>query len=95
MNEYKVISRLVKDIEEKFNVLSYAYKDGNEKKTYIYWNVCVDDYDVYTSGEYKEFAKQKHTVLNKLNIRSLFCYRSAFESILVDLAKNDNLIMNI
>lgn len=95
VNEHKFISKLVKDIEDKFSVLAYAYKDGNEPKTHIWWTVCVDNYDLYTSREYKEFTAQKHSIFKKLNIRVVFCYRSAIESILVDLAAQDNLIMNI
>lgn len=94
-NEHKFISKLVKDIEDKFSVLAYAYIDGNEPKTHIWWMVCVDNYSLYTSKEYKEFTEQKRIIFKKLDIKVVFCYRSALESILVDLAAQDNLIMNI
>ena len=70
-------------------------KDGNEPKTHIWWMVCVDNYSLYTSKEYKEFTEQKRIIFKKLDIKVVFCYRSALESILVDLAAKDNLIMNI
>ena len=94
-NEHKFIIKLVKDIEDKFSVLAYAYKDGNEPKTHIWWTVCVDNYSLYTSKEYKEFTSQKYAIFKKLNINVIFAYRNTFESILVKLAEADNLIMNI
>ena len=94
-NERKFISKLVKDIEDKFSVLAYAYIDGNEPKTHVWWTVCVNDYNLYVSTDYKRFAEQKRVVANKLDIKLLFAYRNTLESILVELAEQDNLIMNI
>ena len=94
-NERKFISKLVKDIEDKFSVLAYAYLDGNEPKTHVWWTVCVNDYNLYVSDDYKKFISQKRVVANKLDIKLLFVYRNTFESILVKLAEADNLIMNI
>lgn len=94
-NEHKFISNLVKDIEDKFSVLAYAYLDGNEPKTHVWWTVCVNDYNLYVSNDYKKFIEQKRVVANKLDIKLLFVYRNALESILVELAEQDNLIMNI
>ena len=72
-NEHKFISKLVKDIEDKFSVLAYAYIDGNEPKTHIWWMVCVDNYSLYTSKEYKEFTEQKRIIFKKLDIKVVFC----------------------
>ena len=94
-NEHKFISKLVKDIEDKFSVLAYAYLDGNEPKTHVWWAVCVNDYNFYVSADYKRFIEQKRVVANKLDIKLLFAYRNTLESILVELAEQDNLIMNI
>lgn len=94
-NERKFISKLVKDIEDKFSVLAYAYRDGNYPKTYFWWTVCVNDWNLYVSDEYKGFIAQKNVVANKLNIKLLFAYRNTFESTLVKFAEADNLIMNI
>lgn len=94
-NERKFISKLVKDIEDKFSVLAYAYLDGNEPKTHVWWTVCVNDYNLYVSDDYKKFISQKRVVANKLDIKLLFAYRNTLESILVELAEQDNLIMNI
>ena len=94
-NEHKFISKLVKDIEDKFSVLAYAYLDGNEPKTHVWWTVCVNDYNLYVSDDYKKFISQKRVVANKLDIKLLFAYRNTLESILVELAEQDNLIMNI
>ena len=94
-NERKFINKLVKDIEDKFSVLAYAYLDGNEPKTHVWWTVCVNDYNLYVSTDYKRFAEQKRVVANKLDIKLLFAYRNTLESILVELAEQDNLIMNI
>lgn len=94
-NERKFINKLVKDIEDKFSVLAYAYLDGNEPKTHVWWTVCVNDYNLYVSDNYKKFISQKRVVANKLDIKLLFAYRNTLESILVELAEQDNLIMNI
>lgn len=94
-NERKFISKLVKDVEDKFSVLAYAYLDGNEPKTHVWWTVCVNDYNLYVSDDYKKFISQKRVVANKLDIKLLFAYRNTLESILVELAEQDNLIMNI
>lgn len=94
-NERKFINKLVKDIEDKFSVLAYAYLDGNEPKTHVWWTVCVNDYNLYVSDNYKKFISQKRVVANKLYIKLLFAYRNTLESILVELAEQDNLIMNI
>ena len=94
-NERKFISKLVKDIEDKFSVLAYAYIDGNEPKTHVWWTVCVNDYNLYVSADYKRFIAQKKVISNKLDIKLLFAYRNTLESILVELAEQDNLIMNI
>lgn len=94
-NERKFISKLVKDIEDKFSVLAYAHLDGNEPKTHVWWTVSVNDYNLYFSADYKRFIAQKRIVANKLDIKLLFTYRNTFESTLVKLAEADNLIMNI
>lgn len=94
-NERKFISKLVKDIEDKFSVLVYAYLDGNKPKTHVWWTVCVNDYNLYVGDDYKKFIEQKRAVANKLDIKLLFAYRNTLESILVELAEQDNLIMNI
>lgn len=94
-NERKFISKLVKDIEDKFSVLAYAYRDGNKSKTHVWWTICVNNCDLYFSKEYKEFTSQKYAIFKKLNINVIFAYRNTFESILVKLAEADNLIMNI
>ena len=94
-NERKFINKLVKDIEDKFSVLAYAYLDGNEPKTHVWWTVCVNDYNLYVSDDYKKFISQKRVVANKLDIKLLFAYRNTLESILAELAEQDNLIMNI
>lgn len=94
-NERKFINKLVKEIEDKFSVLAYAYLDGNEPKTHVWWTVCVNDYNLYVSDDYKKFISQKRVVANKLDIKLLFAYRNTLESILVELAEQDNLIMNI
>ena len=94
-NERKFINKLVKDIEDKFSVLAYAYLDGNEPKTHVWWTVCVNDYNLYVGDDYKKFMAQKRVVANKLDIKLLFAYRNTLESILVELAEQDNLIMNI
>ena len=94
-NERKFINKLVKDIEDKFSVLAYAYLDGNEPKTHVWWTVCVNDYNLYVGDDYKKFIAQKRVVANKLDIKLLFAYRNTLESILVELAEQDNLIMNI
>lgn len=95
MTERGFIFKIVKKTEEKFGCICYSYKDSNTPKTYCWWNVCIDDYDSYTSNDFKNWSSCCHAEAKKVGINILFCYCNPLESKLVELAEQDNLIMNI
>lgn len=95
MNERNFIHKLVRQTEEKFGCICYAYKDGNVSKTNIWWNVCVDNYELYYSAKFRDWIKRWHSKFKEVNISLLFCYCNPIEEKLAKLAEEDGLIMNL
>lgn len=93
MNKYSgFVLKIIKQIEEKFNCISYAYVEDTGKR----WNICVNDYDLYMSNhDFKQFCHNWHIIAKKRKISITFCYCNPIESKLGELAKKDNLVMNI
>lgn len=89
MNERKLLYKICKQVEKKFDVICYAYKEG------LFWNICMDDYDKYRSQEFKEFSSSWHNEIKAigLDIRIVFCYCYPLEKKLVKLSNEDNLIL--
>lgn len=94
MKERNKVYKVVKSIEQHFpGCVAWAHFDGNAPMTYTYWTVCVNDYELYYSDEYKKLTKELREKYN--DVRFLFCYCNPLESKLAELAEKDNLIMNI
>ena len=93
MNKYSgFILKIVRQLEERFNCIAYAHVDENGK----WWNVCIDNYDIYMKDlEFKKFTHAWHIIAKKRGIQILFCYCKPLESKLGQLAKEENLVMNI
>lgn len=86
MNERKIVYKVLKAIENIFpDTIAYAYLDS-------WWNICVSNYSVYCSKDFKTFASEVHRVYN---ISIVFVYCHPIEKVLLELAEQDNLILNI
>lgn len=95
MNERNFIHKLVRQTEERFGCICYAYKDGNASKTNIWWNVCVDNYELYYSAKFRDWTKRLHSKSKEFNIILLFYYCNPIEKKLAKLAEENDLIMNL
>lgn len=96
MRERSTIFKIVKAIESEFeDVIAYAYFDGNEPMTRTWWTICISNWKLYYSNEFKEFSKQWHERAKKRDLKLLFCYCNPLEKNLLELAERDNLIMNL
>lgn len=93
MNKYSgFVLKIIKQLEEKFNCIAYAYVEDTGKL----WNICVNDYDMYMSNQdFKKFRHNWHIIAKKRKIGILFFYCNTIESKLGELANKDNLVMNI
>lgn len=86
------ILKIVKEIEDKFNCIAYAYFD--EKGGW--WCICVDNYELYMKDDvFRKAVKIYHIISSKKKVKITFSYCKPLESKLKELAKNDNLILNI
>lgn len=95
-NERAFIYKLVKRTEEKFGVICYAHQSWNTPKTNIWWDICINNYEMYTKDdEYKKWKDSWHKLAKAKGISLLFAYCNPIESNLVKFANDDNLIMNI
>lgn len=95
MSDRTYIFKIIKEIEERWGCICYAYLDSNTPNTNIWWTICIDNYELYTSEEIKPWFDKYRNESNKRGIKILFCYCNPIESKLLELAKNDNLILNI
>lgn len=96
MCERSTVFKIVKAIESEFeDVIAYAYFDGNEPMTYTWWTICISNWKLYYSKEFKEFSKQCRKRAEKRDLKLLFCYCNPLEKNLFELAERGNLIMNL
>lgn len=96
MIERNTIFKIVKAIESEFeDVIAYAHFDGNGPMTCTWWTICISNWELYYSKEFKEFSKQWHERAEKRGLKLLFCYCNPLEENLLELAEKDNLIMNL
>ena len=96
MSQRSAVYKVVKKIEETFDdVIAYAYFDVNVSKTYTWWNVCISNYELYYSKEFKEFSKAMHNKYEPKGVKLLFCYCNPIEKKLFELAEQENLIINL
>lgn len=95
MKERKEIYKVLKAIEDIFtDTIAWAFFESNESSTFSYWNICVSNYDVYKSNDFKTFASDIHK-LYKSKIKIVFFYCNPLEKVLLDLAEKDDLVLNI
>ena len=96
MKERKAVYKVLQAIEDIFpDTIAYAYLDSNSTKTHVWWNVCIDNWDLYYSKDFKEFTAEVHKRYKPHGIKLLFCYCYPLEKKLLELAEQDNLILNI
>lgn len=95
MNERNFVLKIVRQAEEEFGGICFSYKDGNATKTHEWWNVCIDDYELYFSNKFKAWASRWRDKGKEQSVNLLFCYCNPLESKLAKLAEEDNLIMNL
>ena len=96
MKERKEIYKILNAIEDIFsNTIAWGFSESNSSKTFSWWNICISDYHVYCSKDFKTFASDVHQLYKPYNIRIVFVYCNPIEKALLELAENDNLILNI
>ena len=98
MKERKFILKIIRHIEREFGVIAYGYKWTNPSKTWNVWNICIDDYEVYGDKRFKAISKVYHIAWRKAfpdNVRMGFAYCKPLEKNLLELAEQDNLILNL
>ena len=95
MSERGFIYKIVRQTEERFGCICYSYKDVNAPKTYVWWNVCIDNYELYYSDEFRAWTKEWHRKSKDVKINIVFCYCNPIEEKLAKFAEEDNLILNL
>ena len=98
MKERKFILKIIKHVEREFGVIAYGYKWTNPSRTHSVWNICINNYELYMADKrFKAIANVYHKAWRKTfpdNLRMGFCYCEPKESKLLELAEQDNLVMN-
>ena len=78
------------------NLIAYAFEESNGTGTHKWISVCVSDYDLYYNDRrFKALTHAWHTVARKKGFKIVFFWCVPKEKNLVELASQDNLIMNI
>ena len=96
MKERKEIYKVLQAIEDIWeNTIAWAFFESNASKTNNWWSICISDYDVYRSADFKTFSSDVHELYKKHKIRIVFFYCNPVENMLLELAEGDNLILNI
>lgn len=93
MNERNFICKLVRQTEEKFGCICYAYKDRNMNNTW--WDICIDNYEIYYSDKFRKWAKEWYRKSKDVTINLVICYCKPTEEKLANFAAEDNLILNL
>lgn len=94
---YAFILRIIRILESlNKGVICFSHEDVYPDGSYRWDWICIDDYYIYTrDARYKELAKRFSAEAKKIGINIAFCYCSISEEKLLELAENDNLIMNV
>lgn len=85
------ILKIIKQIENNFDCIAYGYIDDSNN----FWHICVSNYDIYISIEFKDFCKKHYITSIKRGVRILFCFCNPIENKLKYLSDNYNLVMNV
>lgn len=89
-NVYNVLIKIIRALEDKYGVIAYAYEERN-----IGYVVCISDYDVYVSDNFKTMVKAWGKVSKAQGIRTIYAYCRPIESKLKEYVETDNLVMNV
>ena len=99
MKQRKFILKVIRHVEREFGVIAYGYKWVNPSGTWTVWNICISDYEIYmTNKKFKAISNAYHKAWRKTfpdNVRFGFCFCKPVESKLVELAEQDNLILDV
>jgi len=94
----KFILNVIKKIESlKEGIVVYSYKTGNTPMTYIWWEVSISDFDLYmNSKRFKTLSNAWYKAAKAQGFKLIFvCGWIPSEKKLIDLAENNNLILNV
>lgn len=98
------IIKKLESIKEGLVCFSYVCKydpDGREIKNpdAIFRFIAMDNYEFYKTLYFEKrtfnLIKVWRKISDKMGLKIVFCYRNPIESQLVELLKDDNLIMNV
>lgn len=90
------ILKIIRTLEKTFpSVICYAYKNGNADMSYTWWDICISDYDVYRDARFINLTRVWRKMAKNGGEIIVFSYCVPFEKKLAELAKNDNLILNV
>lgn len=98
MKDEHFILNIVKKIENlKEGVISYAYKNSDLNKSSSWWEISVSDYDLYVKDiRFKKLMKAWYKIADANKIKIVFiCGWVPTEERLIELANDDNLILNV
>lgn len=94
----KLLLNIVCKIESlKDGVIAYAYRNGNATMTFQHWEVSVSDFDLYMNDKhFKTLCEAWRKAAEAKGEKLIFvCGWVPTEEKLLELANNDNLIMDI
>lgn len=94
----KLLLNIVRKIESlKDGVIAYAYRSGNATMTFQYWEVSVSDFDLYMNDKhFKMLCEAWRKAAEAKGEKLIFvCGWVPTEEKLLELANNDNLIIDI
>lgn len=91
------ILSIVKKLENTYpGIIAFAYKDGNLPRTYVWWSICITDFEIYMHDKrFKTLTHAWHAAAKARGERIVFFCCSAKEKNLKKFAEEGNLIMNI
>lgn len=97
MKGWNFISEIVKKIETLGDgLIAYAYVDGNATGTCKWWTVCINDFEMYFHDKrFKALSNAWHKAAIARGFKVTFAYCQPKEKKLIQLAEEDNLIMNV
>lgn len=95
MTERNFIQKIIDATEEKFGCLCYAVNNPSGNRPF--WNVCIDDYDLYRSAKFKKWNTQWYNEhrASGYSFIMVFCYCRPIAETLWEYAQNNNLIINV
>lgn len=94
LSERKFIQKIVRQTGEKFDCICWAMDNGVNRPS---WNICIDDYDLYRSEEFRQWSSTWHSTFRNNYDHSqfsiVFCYCNPIENNLWEYSQKSKLIM--